>query len=48
MFEEVMADKATKRSVSLKSSKTNFFWENHCQKHILSPVSHDQHPKLIH
>ena len=40
-----MADKAIKRSVSLKSGKTMNFLENHCQKHILSPVRHDQHPK---
>ena len=40
-----MADKATKQSVSLKSWKTVNFLENHCQKHILSPVRHDQHPE---
>ena len=41
-----MTDKATKRSVSLKSGKTmENFLENHCQKHILSPVLHDQHPE---
>ena len=40
-----MVDKATKRSVSLKSGKTMNFLENHCQKHILSPVRHDQHPE---
>ena len=40
-----MVDKATKRSVSLKSGKTMNFLENHCKKHILSPVRHDQHPE---
>ena len=40
-----MADKVTKRSVSFKSGKTMNFLENHCQKHILSPVWHDQHPE---
>ena len=40
-----MADKATKRLVGLKSGKTMNFRENHCQKHILSPVWHDQHPE---
>ena len=43
IFEEIMSDKTTKRSVSLKSGKT--ILENHCQKHILSPVRHDQHPE---
>ena len=38
-----MPDKATKQSVNLKSWKTMNFLENHCQKHILSPVRHDQH-----
>ena len=23
------------------------FLENHCQKHILSPVWHDQHPETL-
>ena len=39
-----MADKATNVSVSLKSGKTMNFLENHCQKHILSPVRYDQRP----
>ena len=30
IFEDVMADKATKRSISLKSGKTMNFLENHC------------------
>ena len=29
----------------MKSGKTMNFLENHCQKHILSPVQHDQHPE---
>ena len=40
-----MADKATKRLVSLKSGETMNFLETHCQKHILSPVRHDQYPE---
>ena len=40
-----MADEATKRLVSFNSGKTMEFLENHCQKHILSPVQHDQHPE---
>ena len=40
-----MTDKATKRSFSFKSGKTMNFLEYHCQKHISSPVQHDQHPE---
>ena len=32
-------------SVSLQSGKTLNFMENLCQKHILSPERHDQHPE---
>ena len=45
IFEEIMSDKTTKRSVSLKSGKTMNFLENHCQKHILSPVRHEKDPE---
>ena len=37
-----MADKATKRPVSLKSVKK---MEKHCKNKILLPVRHDQHPE---
>ena len=43
-----MANEPTKKLVSLKSGKTMNFLENHCQKHILSPVLHDQHPEPPH
>ena len=37
--------KSTKRMVSSNLKKTMDFLENHCQKHILSRVRHDQHPE---
>ena len=39
-----MVGKAVK-NVSLKAGKMVNFQENQCQKHILSPVGHDQHPE---
>ena len=39
-----MAKKSTKITVSSNLKMMNFL-ENHCQKHILSRVRHDQHPE---